>query len=76
MAKKEKTPKAPKPAKPPKAPKPPKAAKAPAGPRIIYPNDIYTVLVSIALFISVGTVSFVIYRCNELFGTPFPGFAG
>lgn len=73
MAKKEKAPKPPKAPKAPKAPKPP---KAPSGPRINYPNDIYTVLASIALFISLGTVGFVIYRCNELFGTPFPGFAG
>jgi hypothetical protein len=69
MAKKEKKPKEP---KPPKAPKPPK----PSGPRISYPNDIFTVLVGVALAISVGSVSFGIYRCNELFGTPFPGFAG
>ncbi len=41
-----------------------------------YPNDIYTVLASIALVATIGAVSFVIYRCNELFGTPFPGFKG
>ncbi|MEK6644755.1 MAG: hypothetical protein AABZ08_12700 [Planctomycetota bacterium] len=73
MAKKEK---APKPPKAPKAPKAPKPMKAPPGPRINYSNDVYTVLASIALVISLGTVSFAIYRSNELFGTPFPGFAG
>ena len=39
-------------------------------------NDIYTVLVSIALAIVLGTIAFVIYRCVELFDTPFPGFPG
>jgi hypothetical protein len=75
MAKKEKPPKEPKPPKPAKAPKAPKPPK-PVGPRISYPNDIYTALVGIALVITAGAVSFAIYRCNELFGTPFPGFAG
>ena len=39
-------------------------------------NDIYTVLVSIALVTVLGTVAFVIYRCTELFDKPFPGFPG
>ena len=39
-------------------------------------NDIYTVLVAIALALVAGTIGFVLYRCNELLGTPFPGFAG
>lgn len=72
--KKEKAPKPPKAAKPP-APKPPKAPK-PVGPRINYPNDIYTVLASIAVLATVGAISFVLYRSNEIFGTPFPGFKG
>lgn len=38
-------------------------------------NDIYTVLVCIALVAVLGTIAFVIYRCLELFGQPFPGFA-
>jgi hypothetical protein len=37
-------------------------------------NDIYTVLVSIALFTVLGTIAFVIYRCIDLFSQPFPGF--
>jgi len=37
------------------------------------PNDIYTVLVGIALFTVLGTTGFVIYRCVELLGTAFPG---
>lgn len=45
-------------------------AKQPAA-----PNDIYTVLVSIALAAMAGTLGFVIYRCNELLGTPFPFLA-
>lgn len=75
MAKKEKVVvvKAPKPPKPAKAPKAPKLLK-PVGPRIFYANDIYTVLSGIALVAALGAVSFVIYRSNELFGTPFPGF--
>ena len=36
-------------------------------------NDIYTVLVCTAFAIVVGTLAFVIYRCIELFGSPFPG---
>lgn len=39
-------------------------------------NDIYTVLVSIALAFVLGTVGFVIYRSTELFDSPFPGFMG
>ncbi len=38
-------------------------------------NDIYTVLVCIALAFVLGTIGLVIYRCTELLGTPFPGFA-
>lgn len=37
-------------------------------------NDIYTVLVSLALLAVLGTIAFVIYRCTELFDTAFPGF--
>lgn len=37
-------------------------------------NDIYTVFTAIALFFVAGALALVIYRCNELFGTPFPGF--
>ena len=39
-------------------------------------NDIYTVLVSLALLAVIGTIAFVIYRCTELFDKPFPGFPG
>jgi hypothetical protein len=39
-------------------------------------NDIYTVLASIALATVLGTIGFVIYRCVQLFDTPFPGFTG
>lgn len=46
------------------------------GQRVKPGNDIYTLLVGIALALVAGTVAFVIYRCYELFGTPFPGFTG
>jgi hypothetical protein len=39
-------------------------------------NDVYTVLVCTAFVVVLGTLAFVIYRCTELFGTPFPGFGG
>jgi len=39
-------------------------------------NDIYTVLAAVALFAVAATLGFVIYRCNELLGTPFPSFPG
>jgi hypothetical protein len=39
-------------------------------------NDIYTVLVAMALAIVLGTLAFVIYRCVDLLGKPFPGFYG
>ncbi|MCG8404380.1 MAG: hypothetical protein MI923_04185 [Phycisphaerales bacterium] len=45
-------------------------------PRVKPGNDIYTVLAAIALALVAGTIGFVLYRCNELLGTPFPGFAG
>ena len=49
-----------------KTPKPSRpAAKA--------PNDIYTVLASIAVVTVLGTIAFVIFRCTELFDTPLPG---
>jgi hypothetical protein len=32
--------------------------------------------VAVALVVCLGTLGFVIYRTNELLGTPFPGFAG
>jgi len=44
----------------------------PAGPRIPASHDIYTALVAIALAIVAGTLGFVIYRTNELMGTPTP----
>lgn len=37
-------------------------------------NDIYTILLGIALAFVLGTVGFVIYRCNDLLGFPFPSF--
>lgn len=42
--------------------------------RVAATNDIYTVLVGIALFTVLGTMAFAIYRCVDLLGTPFPGF--
>ena len=36
-------------------------------------NDIYTVLLGIACAVALGTLCFVLYRANLLFGTPFPG---
>jgi len=39
-------------------------------------NDIYTVLVSIGLAIVLAAIGFVIFRCTELFDTPFPGIKG
>ncbi len=36
-------------------------------------NDIYTVLVCTAFVVVAGTLAFAIYRCTELFGSPFPG---
>jgi hypothetical protein len=38
-------------------------------------NDIYTVLVCTAFVVVAGTLGFAIYRCIELFGSPFPGLA-
>ncbi len=46
----------------------------PSGPRVRPSNDIYTVMVAVALFAAIGAVAFAIYRCNELLGKPFPGF--
>lgn len=39
-------------------------------------NDIYTVLVCTAFVVVLGTLAFVVYRCNELLGTPIPGIGG
>lgn len=36
-------------------------------------NDIYTVMVAVALATVAGTLAFVITRCIELLGKPFPG---
>ncbi|MBX3393999.1 MAG: hypothetical protein KF841_01390 [Phycisphaerae bacterium] len=38
-------------------------------------NDIYTVLLGIALALVAGTFTFAIIRANELLGVPFPSFA-
>lgn len=38
-------------------------------------NDVYTVLVIIGFVVVAATLGFVMYRCNELFGSPFPSFA-
>ena len=46
------------------------------GPKVKPGNDVYTVLAGIALALVAGTIGFVLYRCSELLGTPFPGFAG
>lgn len=46
----------------------------PSGPRVPVVNDIYTVMVAIALTSVAGALAFAIYRCNELLGKPFPGF--
>lgn len=45
-----------------------------SGPRVRADNDIYTVMVAIAVTCVVGTFAFAIYRCSELLGKPFPGF--
>lgn len=37
-------------------------------------NDIYTVMVAIALAAVAGTLAFAIVRCIDLLGKPFPGF--
>ena len=39
-------------------------------------HDIYTVLVGIALAVVAGAIGYVLYRCDALLGTPFPGFVG
>jgi len=39
-------------------------------------NDLYTAMAIIAFAFVLGAFVFVIIRSNELFGTPFPGFAG
>ncbi len=44
------------------------------GVRVRPSNDIYTVLVSIALAVVAATIAFVIYRSVDLLGTAFPGF--
>lgn len=46
------------------------------GPRVQPSHDIYTVLVSIALAVVAGAIGYVLYRCDVLLGTPFPGFGG
>ena len=46
----------------------------PSRPAAKAPNDIYTVLASIAVVTVLGTIAFVIVRCTELFDTPLPGF--
>ena len=56
-------------------------AQMPAGPtsqrpRVKPTNDIYTVLVSLAMAFVLGTSAFVVYRCIELLGTPLPGLIG
>lgn len=37
-------------------------------------NDIFTVLAAIALAVVAFALGYVIYRCNELLGEPFPSF--
>jgi hypothetical protein len=48
---------------------------APAGPpyRAKPANDIYTVMVAIALSTVAGTLAFAVIRCLDLLGKPFPG---
>lgn len=36
-------------------------------------NDVYTWLVIIGFSVVLATIVFVVYRSNELFGTPLPG---
>lgn len=48
--------------------------KAPSGPRVRAENDIYTVMVAVAVIAVIGTFAFGIYRCMDLLGKPFPGF--
>lgn len=45
-------------------------------PRARAENDLYTAFAGIAAGILLATVIFVIIRCSDLFGTPFPGFTG
>lgn len=39
-------------------------------------HDIFTALVILAFVFVFGTIVFVVYRSNDLFGQHFPGFAG
>ena len=39
-------------------------------------NDLYTAMTIIAFAFVLAAFIFVIIRSNELFDTPFPGFAG
>lgn len=48
--------------------------KAPSGPRVRADSDIYTVMVAVACFATLGAIVFGAYRCYELLGTAFPGF--
>ncbi len=50
-------------------------AMPPYGSRPAAGNDIYTVLLAAALAIVAGTLGFVIYRCSDLLGVPFPSFS-
>lgn len=36
-------------------------------------NDIYTVMVAVALATVAGTLAFAVFRCIDLLGKPFPG---
>jgi hypothetical protein len=44
-------------------------------PRVRAENDIYTLLLAIALALVLGAIGFVIYRTYQLLGSAFPGFA-
>lgn len=45
-------------------------------PRARAENDLYTAMLGIAGVFVLAAVVFVIIRCIDLFGTPFPGFSG
>lgn len=47
-----------------------------SAPRVAASNDIYTALTIISTAVVLAAIGFVLYRTNELMGTPFPGFSG
>ena len=39
-------------------------------------HDVFTALLILAFAFVLGTIIFVVYRSDDLFGVPFPGFTG